>query len=454
MPRLNLNAVILVILSLLLLGCGRETRVTYEIPHVAKYLVHGDPILVTAGSTLDQKSIFTKENYQLFTSFQIISDTTFASKSQLVFVERGSENSEENIEAGQEAVTDDEVPEIETVAFTFTRHQGIDGESYRYHSLDNRVAIIFHGDRYHHTSSVDENGVITTVMETTKAKELKLVALEVEGEQVDVQALHYSINSDEDHFSILISGQYKGTKFIRSLGFIKIDSRAKLTEDVEQEEYNFLYGQKRRVVFPSGTQVSACTDKKYSGKMVEDKFKEWEQALKRSVPGNYFSFKVLKKYPPFSDVNVHCVYFVPTYVLSMPDSESASPGATVAVSHISSRTILDSDIFIWGGEFEKMARIMTEDLERYGLEDYDITHDLERELNQTILHEMGHLFGLHHKFVDGVYSVMAYNYPEKSTFLRSYDAEAIFTLYRQPDKLDEKNDKKIDMEIEEKSSLE
>jgi hypothetical protein len=130
----------------------------------------------------------------------------------------------------------------------------------------------------------------------------------------------------------------------------------------------------------------------------------WQEALKGRLS---ISVNVLEKdFPPYSDINHHCIYLIDDY--------NADNRAQTDI--FSSENIEDADIFLFKNSIYNVT------------EDFQPNEKFKKYIVMTVLHEMGHLLGLHHQFSPTIKSVMSYEYAKMST-LQPYDIEAIQELY-------------------------
>jgi hypothetical protein len=132
----------------------------------------------------------------------------------------------------------------------------------------------------------------------------------------------------------------------------------------------------------------------------------WSQALARRLK---VVTKSLYTYPPFSDLNTHCIYTVNNYQ-TLPGDNVMNPGTTYTVGDTFQGKLLDSDIMIWVKENEKAGQTLEE----------------RSSLQKTIAHEFGHFLGLDHQFSNSLTSIMSY---DGINWVTSYDQEAIIQLY-------------------------
>ena len=123
----------------------------------------------------------------------------------------------------------------------------------------------------------------------------------------------------------------------------------------------------------------------------------------------------LDNYPPFSDLNTNCIYQTKAYRTLRLDRQQNFGTAYVMNSN---NIIIDSDIFVWNSEFEK--------LELFNFS----SNSIQQHLQITATHELGHILGLDHQFENEHNSIMDYGQDEYQG-LSDYDKEAVNHLYRQ-----------------------
>ncbi len=135
----------------------------------------------------------------------------------------------------------------------------------------------------------------------------------------------------------------------------------------------------------------------------------WNGALARRLK---IVTKTLSTYPPFSDLNTHCIYSADNYQTTF-SGEIMNAGSTITIGDTFQGKLVHSNIIIWLKENAK-AGIPLDDKSSL------------RRLRRVIAHEFGHMLGLHHQFSDDIESIMSYKGVE---WITDYDYEVIARLY-------------------------
>ncbi len=118
---------------------------------------------------------------------------------------------------------------------------------------------------------------------------------------------------------------------------------------------------------------------------------------------------------PFSDLNVHAIYWDNSY-RPAPHTREMHLGGAYLIATRNFQRIQDGDIFIYGREFDK---------QNTGNAAWDAKEKFQH-LQAMMVHEIGHLLGLDHQFNPEIQSVMGY---QKVKDLQQYEIEALRMLY-------------------------
>lgn len=122
-----------------------------------------------------------------------------------------------------------------------------------------------------------------------------------------------------------------------------------------------------------------------------------------------------QEYPPFSDLNVHCIYWIEGFRISKNEKKMHAGGTQNLVT-VDGRGFLDNDIYLYASELMKIKDNNPNRQDQMRLKAvYDVT-----------LHEVGHWLGLDHQPDQKIPSVMGESGVDKLT---DYDIEAIQQLY-------------------------
>ncbi|MCB0363110.1 MAG: matrixin family metalloprotease [Bdellovibrionales bacterium] len=175
--------------------------------------------------------------------------------------------------------------------------------------------------------------------------------------------------------------------------------------------FNFLRGPgvKFRWNKKNPVEVNICgKDSLLRGDPIKEGVRTWREVLKDKSLIDV-ELKEAQNYPPFTDLNFHCIQIVDNYLLEQ-DPRYIIRGITISIPSFGSGEIVDGDIFLFGREWVKEG----------GLLDFDLT--------KLTRHEFGHFLGLDHQFK--IPSIMSYN--KQDIYLTKYDYDAIEELYSEP----------------------
>ncbi|MEZ4873419.1 MAG: matrixin family metalloprotease [Bdellovibrionales bacterium] len=177
-----------------------------------------------------------------------------------------------------------------------------------------------------------------------------------------------------------------------------------------EPEYKYVLGPGVRTRWPLGTEVtlSLCSPDFSENTDVLGRHL-WNEALGDSLKIN---FSVLETYPPFSDLNHHCIYVVHDFYKVNPENKiRLLPAETFTLANPRTQNIFDADIFVYESELNKV-QLTASDLLNSSF------------ASRFMTHEIGHFLGLDHMFEDDVKSIMSYDTENKNQ-LYSYDFKAI-----------------------------
>lgn len=340
------------------------------------FFVQGDPEAVVAGATMDPTSFLNTSNVGMLEDFEIYSIYTFAEREEIL-----AENSD-NIEEGNEAATDNQLL-VARPSFKLSSRLG----QYELESAEAKLKFRF-----------------------TKASGNTLKLDQITNDNVDypTEVLHYSLKKDQEAFSFLVRVEDKMGKNLLAISFVKKKAQNLSPGD---SQYNYLSGPGAKAGWnkQEPLKISLCSPPSVA---LANKYRfginMWSSTLQNLLP---YEIQTVTTYPPFSDLNFHCIYNVGSYITLAPGSGAANPAATIPQIDRFKGQIIDSDILIFNSEIQKIA----EDQSSY------------EKLIWVIAHEMGHFFGLDHQFDDSIKSIMSYDGTDYITF---YDVNAMRALYQ------------------------
>lgn len=373
------KSVLFLCLLLTLTACGGKKHNKTGVEgstSLSTVFVKGDPKQIIKGSTLDKKSFIAEKDIADFENYSLSNVWQFTENETIV-----EEEDTGNPETGNEATEEDQTTQ-EQVYYSFKKTN----DGYVYSNPRLKLDLGF--------SIVDGK--------------LELKNLETTYGIYNLTILHYSQKETKDSFSILAELQdSEDGRVLLSFVFVKKTEQQDIAK--VDDHYKFIMGP--GVVLPWSQkkvlQIDVCGNQFYSTQRAFDTgLNQWKKALdnRMEIRTNY-----LTTYPPFSDLNSHCIYTVNDYSTeSRP--EYMNPASTTTNFDTFKGEIIDADIFVWVKEIEK---------------DGDINNQASYLAGVTS-HELGHFFGLDHQFDEQFESIMSY---DKTDYLTEYDYETIEILY-------------------------
>jgi hypothetical protein len=367
-------------MSLMIAGCGNKgTNVVLKNTSLRTIFVKGDPTNLLKGSTSNSTSFITPANLEDFSNYSLTGITQFTEREEVI-----EQQDVGNIESGNEATEEDATKKAGNMIFSFAQN----GNDYIYSSPSDNLELAF---------------------ELTNGK-LDLTSLQIKnGGIYNLQGIHYSVKKTGKAFSILakLDDQDGAGKILLAFSFVKKTEQKEIPKTAST--YKYIYG--AGVIVPweqkEILEVDICGAPSVK---IENLYRAginmWTQALANRLK---IVTKSLNIYPPFSDLNTHCIYTVNNY-LTLPDNRVMNPGTTYTVGDTFQGKLVDSDIMIWVKENEKSGQTLEE----------------RSSLQKTIGHEFGHLLGLDHQFSDTLTSIMSY---DGIDWVTNYDEDAISQLY-------------------------
>lgn len=373
------NKIIFLCLLLTLAACGdkKSSKIGVEgSTSLSTIFVKGDPKELIKGSTLDKKSIILESNIADFDDYSLTNISQFTEK--LVIIEKEDTG---NPESGNEATEEDQTKAGQPF-YTFQKS----GNDYIYSNPQSNFIFGF----------------------TSNNGSLELKNFDTGYAVYDLQTLHYSLKKSKDAFSILVELQdVDEGRVLLSFVFAKKSEQKKILK--VDDHFKYILGAGVAIGWPQKEvlQIDVCGNQyKSTEKAFNAGIQMWKKTLQKqmTIKTNYLSI-----YPPFSDMNSHCIYTVKDYSTDAR-RQYKNPATTLTTYDTFKAEIIDSDIFVWVKEVEKDGAIT-------GMDHY---------LADVTAHELGHFFGLHHQFDEDYKSIMSY---DNVPYITDYDLEAVSYLY-------------------------
>ncbi|MCB9025853.1 MAG: matrixin family metalloprotease [Bdellovibrionaceae bacterium] len=411
-PRLTIFSLLFV--SSIFSACSDKKTPS---PVSKKIFVQGDPYNIVKGSTFNTQidfpqQVFENNEYALTTGLNFLEKQEETSSTENIRTENGSKEIEQN-------------------------------------SLDNQIFKLKKGVGKYFLSIEFEGSFLKMYRDKNGKSYVEAESKEGTSNST-MDLLHISHSEDFRNLSFLMYGKDKNG--IRTLVALYFGPPTNILDLAKKDNsgYYYMLGQSRpyrwkqdRILKINFCHPQAEENKDYI--KIQNGVLQWQEGLENRLEIELTATKV---YPPFSDFNSHCIYIVPDY-FSHPSFVSSNDGSTITIPDFSKDTFLDSDIFIFDKEEQKVWILLEKKLSKLG---FDITleerKEIEKEVRLTLdklrsfvfIHELGHLLGLDHPFTESedknIFSVMNYGSSKEIT---DYDIRAIQNLYPVIPKLDSKN---------------
>ncbi len=350
------------------------------------YFVHGNPLSLVEG-TQTAPSFLTPDNYGTFNGFHVSGISAFIEQEPQAAPTTYSQVEQNN----STEETDDSIEKLfEMKKYNFVKKSD--------------TAYVYTPD----TVTQDDFTVGFTVVNG------KLTVTDISGMPVKEQ--HYSLKADGKAFSLLVSMDSYAS-YGRAL-FVMYFADSSVTQPIERASKDFAFlNDTVKVTWGEDIKIEACgTFDDKTKASIESSITAWLQdpaATAEKRPVTYGGVRTT--YPPFSDLDVHCVYLVDTLKLEN-STDFYTAGATFPVMNLGTKKLVDSDIMLFTSHATVKAQISSGDP------------------SAVLMHETGHFFGLGHEFKTDPATGKALHpsimgYSQGTAQITDWDYEAIRDLY-------------------------
>ena len=362
-------------LTLGLFGCSKEVKKKGPIETI---FVQGDPMNMVAGASFDSSFPFPISDLSKMPLYQL---------SNLIRVtEKARVNTRQNRDLESEnAPHRGDVNQTEKIPFQMVKNNE-DGWSFKSQNLS---------------------------LEFGKNELGELVLQEFSSGSVSmpIEGLHYSITPDQNTMSLLarIESPNSGSILLAFYWERQGDSSP---FDMGSKVFEYFWGAGVKIPWDSSKTLEAkiCgSDANQYSDLISEGIQDWDHVLASRLK---VQVSVVDEYPPFTDLNTHCIHVVDNYLLEY-DKRITNPGLTLLIKDRIQKKIIDGEIFFFKKELEKYRHSIR-------------TPKMMGEFMRIVRHEFGHFLGLGHQF-DGTASVMSYK--SKYDLIYTYDRKAIRELY-------------------------
>ncbi|MBK9039744.1 MAG: matrixin family metalloprotease [Bdellovibrionales bacterium] len=370
--------------SLFFMGCAKENkRSNVEGPKVQTYFVNGDPMNFISGSTGEPSTPFEGDQIREANNYLLRSINEFMEKEVAVLPNPNQDIEEENAPSDNDP-SEEKKPEVSQAYNMIEKPNGVWSFESQYPSQPKFLL------------NSDTNG------------KFKIFEVQVGEKKIPVTPIHFSCSQNCQMMSFL--GRYDAGESGSSLvAFYWTKNEPTPPISIGTKVFNYIFGKGVKIPWsnksPLPVKICGAETRKIE-KPIRQAIESWSQLLTDRLE---IELETTDTYPPFSDLNFHCIQFVDNY-LTEQDPDIINTAITLSERNPITNQMQDSDIFIFAKERRKVERSS----------DYDF-----KSLVGTVRHEFGHLLTLDHEFE--LDSIMSYN--RASNQISLHDAMAISNLY-------------------------
>jgi hypothetical protein len=370
--------------SLCFMGCAKKNKMSnVEGPKVQTYFVNGDPMNFVSGSTGEPSTPFEEDQIREANNYLLTSIIRFSEKEVAVPPKENRDLKKENAPSERDP-NEEKKPEVSQTFNMVEKPNGVWSFESQYPGQPKFLL------------SSDANG------------KFQIFEVQQKEEKIPITPIHFSCSQNCQMMSFL--GRYGDTESGTGLvAFYWIKNEPTPPIPIGTKVFNYLFGKGVKIPWnnksPLPVKICGAETRKIE-KTIREAIKSWSQLLTDRLE---IQLETADTYPPFSDLNLHCIQVVDNY-LTEQDPDIVNSAVTLTVKNPIINQMQDSDIFIFAKELRKFERSSYSDF---------------NNLVGTIRHEFGHFLTLDHEFE--LDSIMSYN--RDSIQISLHDAMAIANLY-------------------------
>lgn len=370
--------------SLFFMGCAKEKKKSHrEGPKVQTYFVKGDPMNLISGSTGEPSTPFGREQIRETNNYLLTSIVQFKEREVTIAPDSNRDLEKENAPTDGGGPRREGNPEVSQVFDMIERPDGV-------------------------WSFESQNpGQLRFLLSSNPNGKFEIFALQQGEVALPIAPIHFSCSQNCEMMSFI--GRYESEKSGATLvAFYWTKNEPTSPAAIGTKVFNYIFGKGVKIPWsskaPLPVRICGAETRKIE-KPIRQAIANWSQLLTDRLE---IELKTADTYPPFSDLNFHCIQVVDNYLMEQ-NPQISKHAINIGIPNPITNQMQDSDIFIFAKEHQKYK---------------DHSHDIP-SLIRTARHEFGHFLTLDHQF--DTQSVMSYNPVDIECSL--YDAMAIANLY-------------------------
>lgn len=366
------------------MGCAKEKKKSIEgSSKVQTYFVKGDPMNLISGSAGEPSTPFGRDQIRETNNYLLTSIIQFTEREVAIPPNSNRDLEKENAPRDNESPSKAGRPEVSQTFNMIEKPNGV----WSFESQD--------------------PGQLKFLLNSDTNGKFRIFALQLREKTLPVTPIHFSCSRNCEIMSFLAryDAEDSGSALV---AFYWTKNEATLPVPIGTKLFNYIFGKGVKIPWnnksPLPVKICGAQTRKIE-KPIRQAIESWSQLLTDRLE---IELETADTYPPFSDLNFHCIQIVENYLMEQ-NPEISKHAITIGTSNLITNQMQDSDIIIFAKELEKYE---------------DFFNDIPG-LVRTVRHEFGHFLTLGHQFETE--SIMSYNPEDIDCSL--YDAMAIANLY-------------------------